>query len=72
MPRSPSREPPPGPQGAGIAIAEVRNEEDLRQARLLLDEYFASLADHLASLGLDLAATRRQEVASLPGVIGQP
>jgi ribosomal protein S18 acetylase RimI-like enzyme len=67
MPSSPSREQPPGGPGAGISIAEVRNEEDLRQARLLLEEYFASLADHLASLGLDLAATRRQEVASLPG-----
>jgi len=72
MPRSPSREQPPGPRGAGIAIAEVRNEEDLRQARLLLEEYFASLADYLASLGLDLEATRRQEVASLPGQYAPP
>jgi ribosomal protein S18 acetylase RimI-like enzyme len=72
MPRSPSRARPPGRPGAGISIAEVRNEEDLRQARLLLEEYFASLADHLASLGLDLAATRRQEVASLPGEYAPP
>jgi len=72
MPRSPSRERPPGRPGAGISIAEVRNEEDLRHARLLLEEYFASLADHLASLGLDLAATRRQEVASLPGEYAPP
>jgi putative acetyltransferase len=72
MPRSPSRERPPGRRGAGISIAEARNEEDLRQARLLLEEYFASLADHLATLGLDLAATRRQEVASLPGEYAPP
>jgi putative acetyltransferase len=72
MPRSPSHQEPPAPPGAGISIAEVRDEEDLRQARLLLAEYFASLADHLASLGLDLAATRRQEVASLPGEYAPP
>lgn len=73
MPRSRSRHPPPGrPGGAGISIAEARNEEDLRQARLLLEEYFASLADHLATLGLDLADTRRQEVASLPGEYAPP
>jgi ribosomal protein S18 acetylase RimI-like enzyme len=72
MPRSPSRERPPGRLGAGISIAEIRNEEDLRQARLLLEEYFASLADHLASLGLNLAAIRRQEVASLPGEYAPP
>jgi ribosomal protein S18 acetylase RimI-like enzyme len=72
MPRPPSHEPPPGRPGAGIAIAEVRDEEDLRQARLLLDEYFASLADYLATLGLDLAAARRQEVASLPGEYAPP
>jgi putative acetyltransferase len=72
MPRSPSRERPPGRPGAGISIAEARNEEDLRQARLLLEEYFASLADYLASLGLDLEATRRQEVASLPGEYAPP
>jgi putative acetyltransferase len=72
MPRSPSRERPPGRPGAGISIAEVRNEEDLRQARLLLEEYFASLADYLASLGLDLAATRRQEITSLPGEYAPP
>jgi putative acetyltransferase len=72
MPRSPSRERPPGRPGAGISIAEVRDEEDLLQARLLLEEYFASLADQLASLGLDLAATRRQEVASLPGEYAPP
>ncbi|HXO28831.1 MAG TPA: GNAT family N-acetyltransferase [Thermoanaerobaculia bacterium] len=72
MPRSPFHQQPPGRPGAGIAIAEVRDEEDLRQARLLLEEYFGSLADHLASLGLDLAATRRQEVASLPGEYAPP
>jgi ribosomal protein S18 acetylase RimI-like enzyme len=72
MPRSPFHQEPPGQPGAGISIAEVRDEEDLRQARLLLEEYFASLADHLASLGLDLAATRRQEVASLPGEYAPP
>jgi putative acetyltransferase len=72
MPRSPFHQQPPGRPGAGIAIAEVRDEEDLRQARLLLEEYFASLADHLASLGLDLAATRQQEVASLPGEYAPP
>lgn len=72
MPRSPFHQEPPGRPGAGISIAEVRDEEDLRQARLLLEEYFASLADHLASLGLDLAATRRQEVASLPGEYAPP
>jgi ribosomal protein S18 acetylase RimI-like enzyme len=72
MPRSPFQQPPPGRPGAGISIAEVWDEEDLRQARLLLEEYFASLADHLASLGLDLAATRRQEVASLPGEYAPP
>jgi len=72
MPRPPSHEPPSGQLGSGIAIAEVRDEEDLRQARLLLDEYFASLADYLATLGLDLAAARRQEVASLPGEYAAP
>jgi len=72
MPRSPFHQEPPAPTGAGISIAEVRAEEDLRQARLLLEEYFASLADYLASLGLDLAATRRQEVASLPGEYAPP
>lgn len=72
MPRSPFHQEPPGRPGAGISITEVRDEEDLRQARLLLEEYFASLADHLASLGLDLAATRRQEVASLPGEYAPP
>jgi GNAT superfamily N-acetyltransferase len=72
MPRSPFHQEPPGRPGAGISIAEARDEEDLRQARLLLDEYFASLADYLASLGLDLAATRRQEVASLPGEYAPP
>jgi putative acetyltransferase len=72
MPRSPFHQEPPAPPGAGISIAEVRDDEDLRQARLLLEEYFASLADHLASLGLDLAATRRQEVASLPGEYAPP
>jgi len=72
MPRSPFHQEPPGRPGTGISIAEVRDEEDLRQARLLLEEYFASLADHLASLGLDLAATRRQEVASLPGEYAPP
>lgn len=72
MPRSPFHQEPPGRPGAGIAIAEVRDEEELRQARLLLEEYFASLADYLASLGLDLAATRRQEVASLPGEYAPP
>jgi ribosomal protein S18 acetylase RimI-like enzyme len=72
MPRPPFRQEPPDRPGAGISIAEVRDEEDLRQARLLLEEYFASLADHLASLGLDLAATRRQEVASLPGEYAPP
>ena len=72
MPRSPFHQEPPGRPGTGISIAEVRDETDLRQARLLLEEYFASLADHLASLGLDLAATRRQEVASLPGEYAPP
>ncbi len=72
MPRSPFHQEPPGRPGTGISIAEVRDEEDLRQARLLLEEYFASLADHLASLGLDLAATRRQEAASLPGEYAPP
>jgi len=72
MPRSPFHQEPLGRPGAGIAIAEVRDEDDLRQARLLLEEYFASLADYLASLGLDLAATRRQEVASLPGEYAPP
>jgi len=72
MPRTPFHQEPPGRPGAGISIAEVRDEEDLRQARLLLEEYFASLADLLASLGLDLAATRRQEVASLPGEYAPP
>jgi putative acetyltransferase len=72
MPRSPFHQEPPGQPGAGISIGEVRDEEDLRQARLLLEEYFASLTDHLASLGLDLAGTRRQEVASLPGEYAPP
>ncbi|HEV3073324.1 MAG TPA: GNAT family N-acetyltransferase [Thermoanaerobaculia bacterium] len=72
MPRSPFRQEPPGRPGGAIAIAEVRDEEDLRLARLLLEEYFASLADYLASLGLDLAATRQQEVASLPGEYAPP
>jgi putative acetyltransferase len=72
MPRSPFHQEPPGGPGAGSSIAEVRDEEDLRQARLLLEEYFASLADYLASLGLDLAATRRHEVASLPGEYAPP
>ncbi len=72
MTRSPFHQEPPGRPGAGISIAEARDEEDLRQARLLLEEYFASLADYLASLGLDLAATRRQEVASLPGEYAPP
>jgi putative acetyltransferase len=72
MSRSPFHQETPGLPGAGISIAEVRDEEDLRQARLLLEEYFASLADYLASLGLDLAATRRHEVASLPGEYAPP
>jgi putative acetyltransferase len=72
MPRPPTHEPPSGQLDAGIAIAEVRDEEDLRQARLLLDEYFASLADYLATLGLDLAAARRHEVAFLPGEYAPP
>ena len=70
--RSPSRPGSPGRRGAHLSIVEVQDGEDLRQARLLLEEYFASLADYLAALGLDLAATRRQEVASLPGEYAPP
>src|ERR1700694_672860 len=55
-----------------MSIVEARDEEDLRQARQLLAEYLAALADSLAALGLDLAATRRQEVASLPGEYAPP
>ena len=67
-----SRRSAPNRRGADMSIVEARDEEDLRQARQLLAEYFASLADYLASLGLDLAATRRQEVATLPGEYAPP
>jgi ribosomal protein S18 acetylase RimI-like enzyme len=70
--RSPSRPGSPGRRDAQLSIIEVQDGEDLRQARELLEEYFASLADYLAALGLDLAATRRQEVASLPGEYAPP
>jgi ribosomal protein S18 acetylase RimI-like enzyme len=70
--RSPSHPGPPGRDGAHLSIVEVQDGEDLQQARELLEEYFASLADYLAALGLDLAATRRQEVASLPGDYAPP
>ena len=70
--RSPSRPGPPGRRGADLSIVEVQDGKDLQQARELLEEYFASLADYLAALGLDLAATRRQEVADLPGEYAPP
>ncbi len=50
-----------------MSIVEVQQGEDLRLAQQLLAEYFASLADYLASHRLDLAEPRRREVASLPG-----
>jgi putative acetyltransferase len=59
-------------RGADVVIAEALKENDLREARRLLEEYFASLAGYLASLELDLTAARQREVASLPGEYAPP
>jgi putative acetyltransferase len=53
-------------------ITEIRDEEDLRQARQVLEEYFASLHDYLAAHRLDLEAARQREVAGLPGEYAPP
>src|SRR5437588_2950913 len=54
-----------GSCGHGIGIFEVRSAEDLRQARQLLEEYFAALE-------VDLGEVRRSEIASLPGEYAAP
>jgi GNAT superfamily N-acetyltransferase len=53
------------PAGAGMAIVEIRDGDELSQARQLLAEYFASLE-------VDLGEVRGREIASLPGEYAAP